>query len=80
MLSAATAVVGVDTGLAHLAVALGRPTIGLYLTTQPVLTGLHGGDLAINLGGGSEAVPSVPSVPSVDSVWQILQPWLARTP
>lgn len=44
-------VVGVDTGLAHLAVALGRPTIGLYCATDPGLTGLHGDERAINLGG-----------------------------
>lgn len=73
MLAAAVAVVGVDTGLAHLAVALDRPTIGLYLTTQPALTGLYGGERAINLGGGSVAAPAVPAV---DQVWQALQPWL----
>lgn len=74
MLAAAAAVVGVDTGLAHMAVALDRPTIGLYMTTQPALTGLHGGSRTINLGGGSEAAPTVPAI---DSVWQVLRPWLA---
>lgn len=37
------AVVGVDTGLAHLAVALNKPVIGIYTDTNPVLTGLYGG-------------------------------------
>lgn len=74
MLGAADAVVGVDTGLAHLAVALGRPTLGLYITTQPALTGLHGA-AAVNLGGGT---PDAPVLPAAASVWQTLQPWLAR--
>ena len=74
MLSQARGVVGVDTGLAHLSVALARPTVGLYLTTSPALTGLYGSgsavnygsDLAINLGGGS---PQRPVVPGVDDAW-----------
>lgn len=70
LLSGATAVVGVDTGLAHLSVALGRPTIGIYVTTEPALTGLHGADNAINLGGGNE---SSPATPGVELVWQTLE-------
>ncbi len=42
--------VGVDTGLTHLAVALDRPTVGLYCATRPELTGLHG-ERCLNLGG-----------------------------
>lgn len=42
LLAHADAVVGVDTGLTHLAVALGRPTVGIYRATDPALTGLHG--------------------------------------
>jgi heptosyltransferase-1 len=51
------AVVGVDTGLTHLAVALRRPTVGIYCATEPQLTGLHGDDHAVNL-GGPRAPPS----------------------
>jgi heptosyltransferase-1 len=51
LLAHATGVVGVDTGLTHLAVALGVPSVGLYCATAPRLTGLHGGELAVNLGG-----------------------------
>lgn len=76
MLARAAAVVGVDTGLAHLAVALRCPTVGIYITTQPGLTGLHGNELAVNLGGGTVEAPHIPDV---DLVWQTLQPWLART-
>lgn len=61
LLAQAQAVVGVDTGLAHLAVALDRPTIGLYCATEPGLTGLHGGARALNLGGVG-VTPSVEEV------------------
>ena len=47
----AACVVGVDTGLAHLAVAVGAPTLGLYCNSDPALTGLHGGGFQRNLGG-----------------------------
>jgi heptosyltransferase I len=75
MLAGAVAVIGVDTGLAHLAVALGRPTVGLYVTTEPSLTGLYGDANAINLGGGS---PEAPGAPTVDAVWQVVQPHIER--
>jgi heptosyltransferase-1 len=51
MLGRASAVIGVDTGLSHLAAALGVPTIGIYTATDPGMTGLHAGRGAINLGG-----------------------------
>ena len=54
----AVAVVGVDTGLTHLAVALGRPTVGIYTSTDPGLTGLHGGARVRNT-GGAQVAPSV---------------------
>jgi heptosyltransferase-1 len=47
----ARCVVGVDTGLAHLAVAMGAPTVGLYCASEPALTGLYGGAQLRNLGG-----------------------------
>lgn len=61
LLGAADGVVGVDTGLTHLAVALDVPTLGLYCATDPALTGLHGAGKAVNLGG-----PGKP--PTVDDV------------
>ena len=39
VLDQAKAVVGVDTGLLHLAAALGKPGLALYTATQPKLTG-----------------------------------------
>ncbi|MBK6982644.1 MAG: lipopolysaccharide heptosyltransferase I [Betaproteobacteria bacterium] len=65
LMAHASAVVGVDTGLTHLAVALGTPTIGLYVATQPGLTGLHGAERAVSLGGPG-------SIPSVDQVVRLL--------
>jgi heptosyltransferase-1 len=51
LISRARMVIGVDTGLTHLSVALGRPTIGIYCATDPSATGLYGSARAVNLGG-----------------------------
>ena len=58
---AAHCVVGVDTGLAHLAAALDVPVIGLYCGSDPALTGLFGGKWTRNL-GNSGAPPAVADV------------------
>ncbi|MEI7613953.1 MAG: lipopolysaccharide heptosyltransferase I [Betaproteobacteria bacterium] len=42
--------IGVDTGLVHLATALSVPTIALYISTDPALTGVYGSGFARNLG------------------------------
>lgn len=72
-LAAARIVIGVDTGLAHLAAALGRPTLALFCASDPTLTGVLAntppGTLAnapahnpaINL-GGRNAPPTVAEV------------------
>jgi heptosyltransferase-1 len=61
LLAHADGVVGVDTGLTHLAVALDVPTVGIYCATRPEHTGLHGGEHALNVGGAG-------NVPGVDAV------------
>ncbi len=61
LFSGAQAVVGVDTGLTHLAVGLGIPSIGLYCASEPALTGLHGGRQVANLGGPGR-IPAVQEV------------------
>ena len=50
VLTAARGVVGVDTGLTHLAAALGRPTIGIYVDTDPAATGVLAPSCAENVG------------------------------
>lgn len=61
LLARARAVVGVDTGLTHLAAALEVPTVGIYCATDPAATGLYGSAHGVNL-GGIGAPPSVPEV------------------
>ncbi len=51
LLAGARIVVGVDTGLVHLAAALGRPTLALYCASDPTLTGVLGSAPYVNLGG-----------------------------
>lgn len=57
LLAGAALVVGVDTGLVHLAAALGRPTVALFCGSDPTLTGVYAGKGAVNLGGAG-APPS----------------------
>jgi heptosyltransferase-1 len=58
ILAAASIVVGVDTGLVHLAAALDRPTIALFCASNPGLTGVLAGgsdtSKAVNLGRQGE--------------------------
>jgi heptosyltransferase-1 len=61
LLAHAQAVVGVDTGLSHLATALHRPVVALYTATDPQATGVFGSMLAVNL-GGKGLCPEVPEV------------------
>lgn len=49
VLGGARVAVGVDTGLAHLAAALGVPTVGIYCASDPALTGLYAAN-ACNVG------------------------------
>jgi len=66
LLGGAQAVIGVDTGLAHLAAALGVPTVGIYIATDPALTGLYADRNAVNLG-------NIDRVPDVAAVIETLQ-------
>jgi len=60
-LAGAREVIGVDTGLTHLAVALKTPTVALYTATDPGLTGVFGTAFHRNLGGKGQ-VPTVEAV------------------
>ena len=66
LLAGAAAVVGVDTGLTHLAGALKVPTVGVYCDTDPAATGLYGCARAASLGG-------IGTPPSADEVWVALE-------
>jgi heptosyltransferase-1 len=72
LISQARIVVGVDTGLTHLAVALGLPTIGIYRATDPAATGLYGSANALNLGG-------IGMTPSGNEVANAIQRLLEKT-
>jgi heptosyltransferase-1 len=50
LMAGARIVVGVDTGLTHLAAALDRPTVAIFCGSDPQLTGVFAGARAINLG------------------------------
>ena len=62
LFSRAALVIGVDTGLLHLAAALGTPSVGIYCDTDPAATGIHGAVSSVNLGG-------IGQPPSVDAVF-----------
>ncbi|MFA5912408.1 MAG: lipopolysaccharide heptosyltransferase I [Burkholderiales bacterium] len=63
VLAGAQAVIGVDTGLSHLAAALGRPVVALYCGTHPGLTGVYAGEAApVRNLGGAKMVPEVAEV------------------
>jgi heptosyltransferase I len=66
LIAGAEAIVGVDTGLTHLATALNKPVVAIFCATSPGLTGVYGNLRAINLGDAGRA-------PSVDEVWASMQ-------
>lgn len=66
LLGGARAVVGVDTGLTHLAAALKVPVVALYCASDPGLTGVCASGPAISLGRAGQ-------VPSLDEVSAALE-------
>ncbi len=72
----AALVVGLDTGLTHLAAAVGAPTVGIFCDYDPALVGLRGGgdpqrQRVASLGGVDQA-PPVAAV--LEAVAQVLAP------
>ena len=75
VLGAASFVVGVDTGLLHLAAALGVPLVGIFVGSEPGLTGPIGaGPIAIV--GSKAHLPTVDEV--VRGVERVVGVWGAR--
>jgi heptosyltransferase-1 len=64
LIARAELVVGVDTGLVHLAAALGRPTISLFVATDPRLAGVERASSSARDLGGNGVVPTVADVES----------------
>lgn len=60
-LAHASIVVGLDTGLTHIAAAHGKPTVGIYCDHQPGLAGLVGSGPVVSL-GGKRLIPTTASV------------------
>lgn len=71
LIGGAACAVGVDTGLSHLAAALGVPIVALYVATEPGANGVAGGPSAQNLGGRGQC-------PGVAQVMTALAPWIDR--
>jgi heptosyltransferase I len=69
LMAGAEMIVGVDTGLTHLAAALNKPVVAIFCATSPGLTGVYGNPRALNLGEAGRG-------PSVDEVWSAMQPAL----
>jgi len=65
LFASSQAVVGVDTGLTHLAAALGARTVGIYCGSDPALTGIYGAPRATNLG-------SLGRPPGVSEILEVL--------
>jgi heptosyltransferase-1 len=66
VLAGAAAVAGVDTGLTHLASAVGAPVVAIYVASWSEFNGVVGPAFVANLGG-----PGAP--PSVEAVWTELR-------
>jgi len=68
LFAGARAVAGVDTGLVHLAAALGVPTVGIYRGTAPAATGIYGCARSLNLGGIGHAPTAAQVIAAVEKL------------
>ena len=71
MLKNAALVVGVDTGLVHLATAVGTPTIGIYCGSDPAKNGLYAATPIRNLGNAGAAPSSTAVLAAVDHLLNV---------
>jgi len=68
LFAGAEAVVGVDTGLTHLAAALGAKTIGIYGATDPARTGIHGCRAGVTAGAAGSPPETAEVVAKLESL------------
>lgn len=69
LLGQAQLCVGVDTGLTHFAAALGRPTVGIYVDTDPAATGVLAPRKAVNVGNRREPPTLADVLSAIDAVF-----------
>lgn len=67
-LAQAQVVIGLDTGMSHLAAAHGRPTVGIYCDHEPGLAGLRGSGAVVSLGGKGQVPQREQVLAAVDEV------------
>lgn len=65
LLAGSRIVVGVDTGLAHLAAAMATPVVAIFCASDPEKTGVRAATGAVNL--GADGMP-----PDIETVWQAI--------
>lgn len=68
MIAGATFAIGVDTGLVHIAAALGVPLVAIFVDTEPGLTGPTGRGPITILGGRGAAVTPAEVMAALDRV------------
>ncbi len=70
-LARARIVVGLDTGLSHLAAALGVPTVGIYCDYDPRLAGIRGTAPCVSLGGVDAAPDSSAVIAALNDLLEV---------
>lgn len=68
LLAGAQIVIGVDTGLTHLAAALGKPTLGIYSGSDPTLTGVAAGPSTRNIGRVGAPPSALEAIAAADTL------------
>jgi len=71
MLKQSALVVGVDTGLVHLATAVGVPTIGIYCGSDPAKNGLYAATPICNLGQDGAPPSAAEVITSADQLLNV---------
>lgn len=70
LLAQARLVIGVDTGLVHLATAMHTPTLAIYVASSPGRNGLYASSPAINLGSEGQPPAATEVIHTAESLLQ----------